>query len=729
MSSILNQLNSKQKEAAEQVDGALLILAGAGSGKTRTVTYRIAHMVLEREISPYKILAVTFTNKAAREMRERVERLIGEDARKTTVSTFHSFGIRLLRVYGQELGYDANFTIYDTDDQKRVIRGILKQLVVTDKKVTESYIASIISNLKENGISPSEFEKENQFMPNIKIISETYARYEKALRASNGMDFSDILANTDKILDIPEILDKISDKYRYIMVDEYQDTNPVQYRIINKISKKYGNICVVGDENQSIYGFRGADIKNILDFEKDYPNAKIVKLEENYRSTGMILEAANCVIRHNTTSLNKNLWTTNGKGENIIIKACNDGRAEANYVIEKMKEFKEEGKSWSDFTILYRTNAQSRSFEEVCLRENIPYKIFGGQQFYQRAEIKDVLSYLAFVNNPIDTISLNRIINVPKRKIGDKTLEKIVDYARDCGITLFEALKQSEEIAGVGPAVKVAINNFCTLITEVQNLMAEYAKVSEIFQKIVDSTGYYNYLKENYEDFESRVENVKELGVSIYELEKLSDTLTLREYLENVTLVSATDNLDENIDYVKIMTIHNSKGLEFPYVFLTGVEDEIFPSSKADFEKSIEEEERRLCYVAITRAEERLFLTHTTSRFIYGQEQLRTPSRFLREIPDRLTTKESDLVKKKHIYGEGEATSYPRRSLDNLRVTGPRLQANGEAFPFKVGEKVAHRKFGFGVVRAMDDKKVVVEFIDGKREIASVLAEKFLIKQ
>ncbi|MGL5233023.1 MAG: ATP-dependent helicase, partial [Fusobacteriaceae bacterium] len=360
MSSILNQLNSKQKEAAEQVDGALLILAGAGSGKTRTVTYRIAHMVLEREISPYKILAVTFTNKAAREMRERVERLIGEDARKTTVSTFHSFGIRLLRVYGQELGYDANFTIYDTDDQKRVIRGILKQLVVTDKKVTESYIASIISNLKENGISPSEFEKENQFMPNIKIIAETYSRYEKALRTSNGMDFSDILANTDKILDIPEILDKISDKYRYIMVDEYQDTNPVQYRIINKISKKYGNICVVGDENQSIYGFRGADIKNILDFEKDYPNAKIVKLEENYRSTGMILEAANCVIRHNTTSLNKNLWTTNGKGENIIIKACNDGRAEANYVIEKMKEFKEEGKSWSDFTILYRTNAQSR---------------------------------------------------------------------------------------------------------------------------------------------------------------------------------------------------------------------------------------------------------------------------------------------------------------------------------------------------------------------------------
>lgn len=729
MSSILNQLNSKQKEAAEQVEGALLILAGAGSGKTRTITYRIAHMVTEKEISPYKILAVTFTNKAAREMRERVERLIGEDAKKTTVSTFHSFGIRLLRVYGEKLGYDANFTIYDTDDQKRVIRGILKSLVVTDKKLTESYIASIISNLKENGITPSEFEKENPFMPNMKIIVEVFSKYEKTLKASNGMDFSDILANTDKILDIPEVLEKISDKYRYIMVDEYQDTNPVQYRIINKISRKYGNICVVGDENQSIYGFRGADIKNILDFEKDYPNAKIVKLEENYRSTSMILEAANYVIRHNTTSLNKRLWTSNAEGDKIVVKSCHDGRAEANYVIEKMKEFKEEGKAWGDFTILYRTNAQSRPFEEVCLRENIPYKIFGGQQFYQRAEIKDILSYLAFINNPVDTISLNRIINVPKRKIGDKTLEKIIEYSQETGISLFEALRQCEEIAGVGPAVKVAINNFCNLITVTQKLMADYAKVSEIFEKVIATTGYFKYLEESYEDFESRIENVKELGVSIYELEKIIDGLTLRDYLENVTLVSATDSLEEGHDYVKIMTIHNSKGLEFPYVFLTGVEDEIFPSSKADFEKSVEEEERRLCYVAITRAEERLFLSHASTRFVYGQEQYRSPSRFLREIPEKLIARESDFIKKKHNYGEGEAASYPTRSLDNLRMSGPRLQANGEAFPFKVGEKVAHKKFGFGVVRGMDDKKIVVEFVDGKKEIASVLAEKFLIKQ
>lgn len=723
--SLLNQLNENQRKAGETVEGALLILAGAGSGKTRTITYRIAHMVIEKNISPYKILAVTFTNKAAKEMKERVERLIGEDGQKTTVSTFHSFGLRLLRIYAEKIGYNSNFSIYDTDDQKRVVRNIVKDFVITDKKLTDSLLVSIISKLKENSVDINEYEKENAYLPNTNIIVEVYKKYEKILKNSNGMDFSDILTNTYKILEIPEILDKVSDKYRYIMVDEYQDTNNIQYRIINKIAKKYGNLCVVGDENQSIYGFRGANINNILDFEKDYPNAKIVKLEENYRSTSAILDAANSVIKNNTTSMNKKLWTKKTKGDLITLKALKNGREEANYVIGKIEELKKEGKNYSDFTILYRTNAQSRAFEEVCLRENIPYKIFGGMQFYQRAEIKDILSYLAFINNNLDNISLNRIINVPKRKIGDKTLEKIQEYSLEKEISLYETLKSINEIS-VGAAVKVKINEFCTLIEEINSLIEDYGKVSEIFEKIVNSIGYYKYLEENYEDFENRIENIKELGVSIYELEKVVEQMSLREYLENVTLVSATDNLDEQKEYVKIMTIHNSKGLEFPYVFLTGVEDEIFPGKNADFERSVEEEERRLCYVAITRAEEKLFLTHAVTRYIYGQEQFRTRSRFIDEIPKELLNVENQ-VNIIESYIDINEYIAPKKSLDNLNIKSTKLEKTKE-YPFKSGEKVFHKKFGLGIVKSMDEKRVIVEFVDGKKEIASVLAEKFLIR-
>lgn len=734
--SILDQLNDKQREAGEKIDGALLILAGAGSGKTRTITYRIAHMVMEKGISPYKILAVTFTNKAAKEMRERVERLMGEDARKTTISTFHSFGIRILRVYGEKIGYNSNFSIYDTDDQKRVVRGIIKKFGIIDKKLTESYFLNIISNLKEQGISPEEYEKDNPYQPNIKKIVEVYLEYQKELKNSNGMDFSDILYNTYKVLEIPEILDKIREKYRYIMVDEYQDTNHIQYKIINMISKKYGNICVVGDENQSIYRFRGADIRNILDFEKDYPDAKIVKLEENYRSTGIILEAANSVIKNNTSSLDKRLWTKNKEGEKISFKMCRDGREEANYVVDKIKELKKIGKNYSDFTILYRTNAQSRNFEEVCLRENIPYKIFGGMQFYQRAEVKDILAYLAFINNKQDSISLNRIINVPKRKIGEKTLEKIKEYSQGNNISLFEGLKNAREIAGVGPSVAFSIDRFIQLMDEIEELQKDYGKVSEIYEKVVTGIGYFKYLEESYEgDFENRVENVKELGASIYELEKVVETLTLREYLENVTLVSATDSLDEDAEYVKIMTIHNSKGLEFPNVFLTGVEDEIFPGRNATFDRETEEEERRLCYVAITRAEEHLFLSYAQMRFMYGQEEYRSQSRFVKEIPETLLKKENEVENIGSQHVKGESKGYINRdnrqknilkehgSLDNLG------NLQGKEGLFKKGEKVFHKKFGIGVIKGENDKVVMVDFVDGTKEIALILADKFLTKQ
>ncbi|MGL4969303.1 MAG: ATP-dependent helicase [Fusobacteriaceae bacterium] len=730
--SILNGLNEYQRAAAAKIDGALLILAGAGSGKTRTITYRIAHMILEKGVSPYSILAVTFTNKAAKEMRERVERLVGEDAHRATISTFHSFAMRLLRIYAEKIGFDSNFTIYDGDDQKRVIKNICKDLVIPDKKLTESILASHISKLKENSITPEEYEKENRFQPNSKIITEVYRRYNSQLRKNNCMDFADILVNCHKLLEIDEIAEKIATKYRYIMVDEYQDTNDIQYRIVKKIAEKYGNICVVGDENQSIYGFRGANIKNILDFEKDYPDAMVIKLEENYRSTSAILDAANAVIKHNTTSRDKKLWTKKQQGEQLILAHCKDGREEAEMVVNRIKELKNRGKGYSDFTILYRTNAQSRNFEEAFLKHNIPYKIFGGMQFYQRAEIKDILSYLTFVNNSKDTLSFGRIINTPKRKIGDKTLEKIVSYAKDKEITAFEALESIDEIDGIGPAVKVSLDEFYMLITELREMSREYAKVSEIFEKLLSEIGYEKYIENNYPDFEGRLENIDELRNSISELEKIAENLTLGEYLENVSLVSATDELEESSQYVKLMTIHNSKGLEFPVVFLTGVEDEIFPGKMADFEKSTLEEERRLCYVAITRAEEELVISYADARYMYGDMNFRTRSRFIKEIPTELLKERiGSHLEEQRSYAHsslGRESLKRESKIENFSLDRFENMKKNKNYPYLPGEKVMHKKFGLGIVRDMDEKRVVVEFVDGTKEIAAIIADKFLEK-
>jgi DNA helicase-2/ATP-dependent DNA helicase PcrA len=722
--SILNKLNNFQKEAASQVNGSVLILAGAGSGKTRTITYRIAHMVLECGISPYKILAVTFTNKAAKEMKERVETLIGEEGRKATVSTFHSFGIRVLRVYAETLNYDSNFTIFDVDDQKRVIRGITKQLVILDKKITDSMLASIISKLKENGVTPEQYLKDKPHKNNSEVIAEVYSRYIKELKASNGMDFSDILVNTYELLKQPEILEKLSDKYQYIMVDEYQDTNDIQYKIIKKLAEKHGNLCVVGDENQSIYGFRGADIKNILNFEKDYPGTKIVKLEENYRSTSAILKAANGVIKNNTSSLDKKLWTSKENGEKITVEQLRDGRAEAEYVVEKIKKFQEQGRKLKNFTVLYRTNAQSRNFEEAFLKHNIRYKVFGGQQFYQRAEIKDILSYLAFINNPKDTISLSRILNVPKRKIGDKSLEKIFQYSSENNMSVYDAIGECEKMEGIGPALKTSLLEFYDDIVSLIQMVQDHCKVSDIFQALIEKIKYKNYIEKNYPlDYEMRIENLEELRNSIFEIERIIDTVTLREYLENVSLVSATDDLSEDDDYIKVMTIHNSKGLEFPVVFITGAEDEVFPGKNADFDKNALEEERRLMYVAITRAEEKLYILHADSRFMYGEMSFRTKSRFIEEIPH-----DSLEIPEKREFIPVPRKEYPQKAkLDNLNITSTRLSS--KVFVYKAGEKVMHPKFGLGVVRDMDEKRVLVEFVDGKKEIASVVAEKFLKKQ
>lgn len=727
--SILDKLNEKQREAAQKIEGPLLILAGAGSGKTRTITYRIAHMINEKGISPYKILAVTFTNKAAKEMRERVELLIGDDAHKAMISTFHSFGVRLLRVYGDKLGYNANFTIYDTDDQKRVVRGIMKELVINDKSLTEGAVVSIISKLKENGVTVSDYEKENRFDANYKIVLECYRRYNSALKENNGMDFSDILVNLHKLLEIPEVLEKLQEKFQYIMVDEYQDTNNIQYNIITKIAAKYRNICVVGDENQSIYGFRGANIKNILDFEKEYKDALVVKLEENYRSTSAILTAANEVIKNNKTARDKNLWTKKPQGELITVKECLDGREEVNYIIEEIVKRKNMGKSYREFTILYRTNAQSRLFEEGLLKYNIPYKVFGGMQFYQRAEIKDIIAYLTVINNPQDTINLNRIINVPKRKIGDKSIEKIRDYANNMGISMFEALGKGMDIPGLTSGVKIALDELYTTLNDLIQLSGE-GSVSEVFDELIKRVGYFSYLNATYgAEAEGRVENVEELKNSIVELEKTVDFLTLREYLENISLVSATDELEGEADYIKLMTIHNSKGLEFPVVFLTGVEDDIFPGSKKVlFNPEELEEERRLCYVAITRAEEKLYISHAKSRFVYGEFLTKMKSRFIEELPEEVlekVQKPQETLPKSRVSSEAKKLTGFRNVIDAEDLKKMKNLSNS---PFAMGEKVIHTKFGLGKVVEVSDKKIGVQFVDGKKDIAIVLATKFLTK-
>lgn len=731
--SILDKLNSEQKKAGAKVNGPLLILAGAGSGKTRTITYRIAYMIQELGISPYSILAVTFTNKAAKEMRERVENLIGEDGKRAMISTFHSFGLRLLRVYSKIIGYDSNFTIYDTDDQKKVVKGIMKQLVIKNKDLTEGKIVSRISKLKEDGISPEEYEKEHRFEPDANIIYEVYKRYNQTLKENNGMDFSDILTNTYKLLENREVLEKLQEKFKYIMVDEYQDTNNIQYKIINKIAAKYRNICVVGDENQSIYGFRGADIRNILDFEKDYPDAVVIKLEENYRSTKIILDAANEVIKNNKTSKDKKLWTKKVSGDKIILKPCSDGRDEVNFVIEEIVEMKKEGRRYNDFTILYRTNAQSRLFEEGFLRYNIPYKVFGGMQFYQRAEIKDILAYLSVINNTRDGINLDRIINVPKRKIGDKTIEKIKNYAEEKGLSIYDSLKEAENISGLSSAVTEKLKEFSNMMTELEELSFELP-VSELFDEVIKKAGYFSYLNSSYDDAESRIENVEELKNSIIELENVVDNLTLREYLENVSLVSATDDLDSEREYVKLMTIHNAKGLEFPVVFLVGMEDEIFPNTtKVMIDNESLEEERRICYVAITRAEEKLYISHAAMRYMYGQMDYRTRSRFVDEIPAEL------LELKRTPEMEAAAREVERRInkvaesgmklniISDTKKLGKQLEAVKE-FPYKVGETVTHIKFGIGKIVGVNEKKIQVQFVDGKKEIAMILADKFLKK-
>ena len=731
---LLEKLNDKQKEAASQIDGSILILAGAGSGKTRTITYRIAHMIENVGISPYSILAVTFTNKAAKEMRERVEELVGDIAKACTISTFHSFGMRLLRMYAKEVGYNSNFTIYDTDDQKRMVKAILKgqNLSLNGVKLTERDIVSMISKIKEQIKTLDEYSVMN------KQIVEVYDKYNRVLLESNAMDFSDILLNTYKLLQKPEILEKVQNKYKYIMIDEYQDTNNLQYKIIDLIARKSSNLCVVGDENQSIYGFRGANILNILNFENNYNNAKIIKLEENYRSTTTILDAANELIKNNKSSKDKKLWTQNGKGDLIKVLACDNARDEVSRIIEIIKGNHQNGIAYRDMTILYRTNAQSRVFEEGLLRYSIPHKVFGGISFYSRAEIKDIIAYLSIIVNPQDELNLQRIINVPKRKVGEKGIEKIITYAKENNLNLLEVLSHIKEISGLTVVGKEKLLEMYDIIKELRDL-SYIETASYIVQTLIDKIKYIDYIKENYDDAEARIENIDEFKNSILELENVVGELRLNEYLENVSLISATDDLEEKSDYVKLMTIHNSKGLEFPIVFLVGFENEIFPGSRAMFEEKEMEEERRLCYVALTRAEKKLYLSHATIRFVYGQDRLSTPSVFLKEIPEKLLDID---VKKERLYFADDYSDEIKAYENNRKFEKKKTEINTkntikisdstkevlDTLSFKVGDRVKHKKFGLGVIKNIDAKKIYVQYVDGVKEMAIILADKLLTK-
>ena len=729
--SILDELNEEQRKAAEKINGPVLILAGAGSGKTRTVTYRIAHMIKEKGISPLNIMALTFTNKAAKEMKERAEALIGPDANNLVVSTFHSFSVRLLKTYSDRIGYGRNFNIYDVDDQKTIINKIKKDMNIKNDDISPAKIAGRISKLKEQGIGIEELEEQiDTRIPANRIFRDIYQKYDETLKANNAMDFSDLLLNAKKLLEDPYVLERVQDRYRYIVVDEYQDTNDIQYEIISKIAEKYKNICVVGDEDQSIYAFRGANINNILNFERDYKNAFVAKLEQNYRSTKTILDTANELIKNNKSSKGKKLWTNGEKGEKIKVFNASTVYDEAEFIVNEIKAKARDGKLYKDMTILYRTNSQSRVLEEKLLAANIPYKIYGGMQFFQRKEIKDILAYLNLLNNPNDNHNFYRIINVPKRSIGDKTLEKLGQIANEKGISMLESTKYIDEIPGIRANVKEAAKDFYKMMHEIYENLDELS-IKEVFDEVLIKTKYIDSIEDNKED---RVKNIEELLNSISESERQNPGMSLSEYLDMVSLTSSTDDIEDEENFIKLMTIHSSKGLEFDYVFIAGMEDGLFPSCNFDTSEEEIEEERRLCYVAVTRAKKELYISHVSERMVWGQmNYMIKPSRFIYEMKqgnlEYLSEKFKSFSKKmENITVVNKET---RRKIENFNpfslksVRTSELKNKGKS-KYKVGDTVNHIKFGKGKIKKVDEKSLVIDFMTGEKKIALILAEKLL---
>ena len=714
-------LNKEQQEAVQCTEGPLLILAGAGSGKTRVLTYRIAHLIEDCGVNPWNILAITFTNKAAGEMRERVDRIVGYGSESVWVSTFHSACVRILRRYIDRLGYDTNFTIYDTEDQKTVMKDVCRRLELDSKLYKERAVLSVISNAKNEYISPNEFQLQVRGDFRMEKMAQAYLEYQKELKKNNALDFDDLLVKTVELFQsCPDVLESYQERFRYIMVDEYQDTNTVQFKLISILAKKYHNLCVVGDDDQSIYKFRGANIKNILDFEEVFPDAKVVKLEQNYRSTKHILDTANAVIAHNRGRKEKALWTENGEGEPVFFQQFQTGYDEAEYITGEIRKKVRRGEAeYKDFAILYRTNAQSRLFEEKFLYANVPYKLIGGINFYSRKEIKDILAYLKTIDNGKDDLAVRRIINVPKRGIGNVSLNKVQSYAESMGMSFFEALEDAEHVPGLGRA-SIKIQPFVTLIHELRLRLADMS-LEELIEEILDRTGYSQELKdEDTDEAKARLENIDEFISKAVSYEEGEEHPTLSGFLEEVALVADIDSLEESDNRVLLMTLHSAKGLEFPYVFLAGMEDGLFPSYMsiaADNPVEEIEEERRLCYVGITRAMKELTLTCARVRMIRGENQYNNISRFIREIPPELLGKKSVVPPAPKVQAPPKDTPYQKaKEAFKTKTFDPNQfkVVKADSLDYTVGDRVSHIKFGQGTVLEIADGgrdfEVKVEF-------------------
>ena len=738
--SIYESLNPVQQEAVYHTEGPLLILAGAGSGKTRVLTHRIAYLIDECQVNPWNILAITFTNKAAGEMRERVDQIVDFGAEDIWVSTFHSTCVRILRRYIDKLGYDRSFTIYDGDDQKTVIKEVCKKLNIDTKIYKERTLLSAISSAKDEMIGPKEYLLRSEGDYARQRIAQVYEEYQKRLRSNNALDFDDLLFKTVELFKTDaEVLNYYQDRFKYIMVDEYQDTNTVQFQFVSLLAAKYRNLCVVGDDDQSIYKFRGANIHNILDFEKTFPDAKVIKLEQNYRSTKTILDAANGVIHHNQGRKDKTLWTDNEQGVPIALNQYQTEYEEAMGIVKDIAAKTERHEAeYKDFAVLYRTNAQSRVLEEKFVTRNIPYRVVGGVNFYQRKEIKDILAYLKIINNGQDDVAVRRVVNVPKRGIGATTVTKAAEYADQWGISLYEAFKQVDGIPGLGRAA-AKINGFVNLI-QVFRTKAEYMSLAELYDEVLEDTGYLKELQaEQTDEATTRIENLDELRNKIVAYEEETEQPSLNELLEQIALVADVDNMDDSDNKVILMTLHSAKGLEFPYVYLCGMEDGLFPSymTIANDDPMEIEEERRLCYVGITRAMKKLTLSYAMCRMMHGQTQYNKISRFVKEIPPQLIggslprerfprKAEDDLPwntgsasngisgfggSRAGTYGSGsrmgtgvgnrgirqshkfDVSAFAKKGGD-MKKTAP---------DYEVGDTVKHIKFGTGVVQAIKD--------------------------
>jgi len=692
-------LNSQQKKAVEAINGPVLLLAGAGSGKTKVLTHRIANL-LESGVSPWSILAITFTNKAAKEMRERVERLVGARGNDIWISTFHAMCVRILRKDIEHLGYSRQFTILDSGDQLNLVKQIMRDLNIDTKKIEPKAVLAAISNAKNELKTPAIYGKTAADYFQSKVIT-VYEKYQARLATNNSLDFDDLIMKTVELFQkAPEVLNYYQKKFLYIHIDEYQDTNRSQYMLATMLADLHKNICVVGDTDQSIYRWRGADISNILNFEEDYPKATVIMLEQNYRSTKNILAAANAVIENNRLRKEKNLWTENATGEKITIYQAYQEHDEVYFIAELIQEAVEKGKQYSDHAILYRTNAQSRVIEEIFIKSNIPYQMIGGTKFYERKEIKDILAYLRLVVNPDDDLSLRRIINVPKRGVGQATLDKLAEYAVEQEISIFSALGVIDFIGLSGRAIN-KVSEFAELLTQL-NKRAEELGITELTELILQKTGYIEELQnEKSIESESRIENIKEFLSVTREFEENNEFITLQDFLTDVALVSDIDQMTdgEQSSGVTMMTLHSAKGLEFPIVFLVGLEEGIFPHNRSLMEEMEMEEERRLAYVGITRAEEELYLTYASSRMLYGRSQMNAPSRFINEIPEELTNNLGKVQKTYGIQQKKVVFAVDRTAADQA---------------WQLGDKARHSKWGIGTVvslkNANDDLELQIAF-------------------